>query len=725
MFLFYSLFEKLSDYLSSEQISKIADAYIYAANAHENQFRTSGEPYIIHPIAVCNNLAQIQMDFSTIIAALLHDVVEDTEVNIEEIRSLFGDKVSELVEGVTKLTRLSGKTKNETHAESMRKMILAMVKDIRVIVIKLADRLHNMETIGAMPPKKQAKKARETLDIFAPLANRLGMFNYKNRLEDLCFKALYPLRYEVLNKCVRVARGGRKKILEKIHKQLLSKLLEFGIDSNCLFGRQKRLYSIFKKMRHRRQAFSEIMDVYAFRIIVPDINLCYQILGIVHSLYVPVPGRFKDYIAIPKANGYQSLHTSLYGPQGIPLEVQIRTKEMDLMANEGIASHWLYKDNKEDCMTDLRTKNWLNRLSEFHMIDGSSEDFIEHVKIDLFPQEVFVFTPNGEIVQLPVGSTVIDFAYAVHTQIGNTCIAAKINRRISPLSQELENGMTVEILTSSMSMPNPMWLNFIKTARARSAIRSYFNQKEKSEMVDLGRKLLQYGLSEHNINWISISNEVREKLFKKLEIKDENELFMEIGSGDRSSAVVAYQISDIFKLLENSFSNNEGDTHLLSSGKNQSPASITIVGSEGVHLTYADCCYPIPGDQITGVLKKGEGMEVHCSNCTNLKNMDYSKNPQSFVVLNWSNNLNVSFTSKVVIEMDNTTGSLAKVALAVSKEKCNIRMLHVEEVDTSYAIVSMLLDVNSRTHLADLIRHIRQLRHVMRVFRWRVSDKDV
>ena len=717
MFLFYSLFENLSEYLSSEQIGKISDAYLYAADAHETQFRSSGEPYIIHPIAVCNNLAQIQMDFSTIIAALLHDVVEDTEVNIEEIRFLFGDKVSELVEGVTKLTRLSGKTKNETHAESMRKMILAMVKDIRVIVIKLADRLHNMETIGAMPPKKQAKKARETLDIFAPLANRLGMYNYKNRLEDLCFKALYPLRYEVLNKCVRLARGGRKKILDKIHKQLLSKLLEFGVDSSCLFGRQKRLYSIFKKMRHRRQAFSEIMDVYAFRIIAPDINSCYRLLGAVHSLYVPVPGRFKDYIAIPKANGYQSLHTSLYGPQGIPLEVQIRTKEMDLMANEGIASHWLYKDNKEDCMTDLRTKSWLNRLSEFHMIDGSSEDFIEHVKIDLFPKEVFVFTPNGEIVQLPVGSTVVDFAYAVHTQVGHSCIAAKINRRISPLSQELENGMTVEILTSSMSMPNPMWLKFVKTARARSAIRSYFNQKEKSEMIDLGRKLLQYGLSEHNINWIDISVDVRSKLFKKLEIKDENELFMEIGAGDRSSAVVAYQLSDIIKLSgkhnnkENNFSDNE---------EKQSSASITIVGSEGVHLLYASCCYPIPGDQITGVIKKGEGIEVHCSNCLNLKNIDYSKHSQDFVVLSWAKDLNNSFTSKVVIEMDNKTGALAKVTSAVSKEKCNIRMLHVEEVDTSYAIVSMLLEVSSRTHLADLIRHIRQLRYVMRVFRWRL-----
>ena len=719
MFLFYSLFEKLSEYLSSEKIGKIADAYLYAADAHETQFRTSGEPYIIHPVAVCNNLAHIQMDLSTIIAALLHDVVEDTEINIDDIRDIFGDKVSELVEGVTKLTQLSGKTKNETHAESMRKMILAMVKDIRVIVIKLADRLHNMETIGAMSPKKQAKKARETFDIFAPLANRLGMFNYKNKLEDLCFKALYPLRYQVLDKCVRVARGSRQKVLDKIHQQLLSKLLEFGIDSSNLFGRQKRLYSIFKKMRHRRQAFSEIMDVYAFRIIAPDVNSCYQLLGVVHSLYVPIPGRFKDYIAIPKANGYQSLHTSLYGPQGIPLEVQIRTKDMDLMANEGIASHWLYKDQKEDCMTDLRTKNWLNRLSEFHISDNSSEDFIEHVKIDLFPKEVFVFTPNGEIVQLPVGSTVIDFAYAVHTQVGHACIAAKINRRISPLSQELENGMTVEILTSSMSMPNPMWLNFVKTARARSAIRNYFNQKEKSEMIDLGRKLLQYGLSEHNINWINISNDMREILFNKLEITGESELFMEIGSGDRSSAVVAYQLSDIIK-FDGEYNNKAND--LADSEKKQGAASITIVGSEGVHLSYANCCYPIPGDQITGVLKKGEGIEVHCSSCLNLKNMDYSKQPQDFVVLNWANDLSNSFTSKVVIEMNNTTGALAKVAVAVSKEKCNIRMLHVEEVDTSYAIVSMLLEVSSRTHLADLIRHIRQLRHVMRVFRWRLLE---
>lgn len=717
MFLFYALFEKLSEYLNTEQIDKIADAYLFAADSHETQFRSSGEPYIIHPVAVCDNLAQIQMDYYTIMAALLHDVVEDTPVTIGDIKSQFGDKTAELVEGVTKLTQLSGKSKVETHAESMRKMILAMVKDIRVIIIKLADRLHNMETIGAMHPKKQAKKARETLEIFAPLANRLGMYNYKNRLEDLCFKALYPLRYQVLGKCVNAARGHRKKILEKIHEQIKVKLIEFGIDSSKLCGRQKRLYSIFKKMRHRRQAFSEIMDVYAFRVVAPDVNTCYQILGLVHSLYVPVPGRFKDYIAIPKSNGYQSLHTSLYGPQGTPIEVQIRTPEMEIMADQGIASHWLYKDNKEDCMTDIRTKNWLERLSEFHLSGGSSEDFVEHVKIDLFPKEVFVFTPNGEIVQLPVGSTVIDFAYAVHTQIGHTCIAAKINRRIAPLSQELENGMTVEILTSSMSMPNPMWLNFVKTARARSAIRSYFNQKEKSEMIDLGRKLLQYSLSEHNLNWIDINSESRKALFDSLDLADEEELLSEIGSGDRASAVVAYQLSEVIELGLKSEKFKDGSDSI-------DPlihAPITIVGSEGMHVSYASCCYPIPGDQITGVLKKREGIEVHCSNCTQLKNMDYSKHPQDFVILSWSQGLTENFSSKVIIEMENKTGSLAKVAAAVSREKCNIKMLNVEESAPSYAIVSMLLEVKSRTHLADLIRHIRQLRHVMRVFRWKIS----
>ena len=587
MFLFYNLFTLLSDYFEQSQIEDIARAYLYSANAHETQFRTSGEPYITHPVAVCEKLAKMQMDKDTIMAAILHDVVEDTPVKIEEIEAEFGKKVAELVEGVTKITQLSGKSKAETQAQSMRKMILAMVADVRVIVIKLADRMHNMETLGAMPPKKQAKKAQETLDIYAPLANRLGMFSYKNRFEDLCFKALYPLRYAVLDKCVRVARGHRRKVLDKINKQLIFHLEEHGLGADCVFGREKRLYSIFRKMRHRRQAFSEIMDVYAFRIIAPSINSCYELLGVVHNLYTPIPGRFKDYIAIPKANGYKSLHTSMYGPHGIPLEIQIRTQEMDLMAEQGIASHWLYKNNQSDCVTDDRTQAWLNRLQDLQHDASTSSEFVEQVKLDLFPQEIFVFTPNGDIVQLPIGASVIDFAYAVHTQVGNTCIAAKVNRRMAPLSQQLENSMTVEILTSSTSIPNPMWLNFVKTAKAKNAIRGYFNQKEKSEMVDLGRKLLQYSLSDHKLKWQNITQSVRDILYKNLDVQDETGLFMQIGSGDRASAVVAYQIKDA---IEEAKLKGE-ECH---QGDESIEKEMTIIGSEGMHVTYATCCYPIP-----------------------------------------------------------------------------------------------------------------------------------
>ncbi len=710
LFLFYDLFRLLSHYLSRAQITEIAHAYLYSANAHEAQFRSSGEPYITHPIAVCEKLARMQMDKDTILAAILHDVVEDTPITIAEIEAEFGKKVAELVEGVTKITQLSGKSKAETQSESMRKMILAMVADVRVIVIKLADRMHNMETLGAMKPKKQAQKARETLDIYAPLANRLGMFSYKNRFEDLCFKALYPLRYAVLDKCVNVARGHRRKVLERIHKQLVSHLMDHGIDSDCVFGREKRLYSIFKKMRHRRQAFSEIMDVYAFRIIAPSVNSCYELLGVVHNLYTPVPGRFKDYIAIPKANGYKSLHTSMYGPHGIPLEIQIRTEQMDLMAEQGIASHWLYKDNQEDCMTDVRTRAWLERLQDLQQSIGTSSEFVEQVKVDLFPQEIFVFTPNGDIVQLPIGATAIDFAYTVHTQIGNTCIAAKINRRMAPLSQQLENGMTVEVLTSSTSIPNPMWLNFVKTAKARTAIRSFFNQKEKSEMIDLGRKLLQYSLSDHKLKWQNIPQGARDILYKSLGVEDESGLFLQIGSGDRASAVVAYQIKDAI-----SESKQLGEDAIDTDANIDK--TITIIGSEGMHVTYAPCCYPIPGDDITGVLQKGSGIQVHESNCKNLKKMDYGSHPEDFVTLAWSKDTTGGFSSKIGLEMENTLGSLAKITAVIAAEKCNIRALNVEETAPSYAIVSIILDVRSREHLADLIRHLRQLRHIMRVVR--------
>jgi GTP diphosphokinase / guanosine-3',5'-bis(diphosphate) 3'-diphosphatase len=715
LFLFYDLFRLLSRYLTRGQIEDIARAYLYSADAHEAQFRTSGEPYIIHPIAVCEMLAKVHMDKDTIMAAILHDVVEDTPITIEQIETEFGVKVAELVEGVTKITQLSGRTKAETQAESLRKMILAMVADVRVIVIKLADRMHNMETIGAMAPKKQAKKARETLDIYAPLANRLGMYGYKNRFEDLCFKALYPLRYAVLDKCVRVARGHRRRVLEKIHQQLVVHLMNYGIDSDKVYGREKRLYSIFKKMRHRRQAFSEIMDVYAFRIMAPDVNTCYQLLGVVHNLYTPIPGRFKDYIAIPKSNGYQSLHTSMYGPHGIPLEIQIRTEEMDLMADQGIASHWLYKTSEEDCMTDVRTRAWLQRLQDLQQSVGTSSEFVEQVKVDLFPQEVFVFTPNGDIVQLPIGATIVDFAYSVHTQVGHTCVAAKINRRMVPLSQKLENSMTVEVLTSHTSMPNPMWLNFVKTAKARTAIRSYFNQKEKSEMMDLGRKLLQYSLSEHKLKWQNVSEASRKILYKNLGVEDESGLVMQIGSGDRASAVVSHQITEAIR--ESKLLGDEPKSDEVFEEK-----SMTIVGSEGMHVSYASCCYPIPGDDITGVLQKGAGIQVHESSCKHLNNMDYSSHPEDFITLAWSKDLKGGFSSKIGLEMENTLGALAKITAVIAAEKCNIRMLNVEETAPSYAIVSILLDVRSREHLADLIRHLRQLRYVMRVVRVKADN---
>lgn len=710
MLLFEELNIRLSIYMPRDKIDVVADAFLLAANAHETQFRSSGEPYITHPVAVACILAEMHMDHETIMAALMHDVIEDTEYTFDNLKELFGEKVAELVEGVTKLTQIAFRSKAEAQAENFRKMLLAMVEDIRVIIIKLADRLHNMKTLGALRPEKRRRIALETLEIYAPIANRLGMNNFKTAYEDLGFEAMYPMRYRVLEECVRRARGNRKRLMEKIEQALTERLQTEGIEADHVFGREKRLFSIFKKMRNKGLPFSEIMDVYAFRVIAKDVRECYVLLGAVHSIFTPVPGRFKDYIAIPKANGYQSLHTTLFGPHGVPVEIQIRTLAMEDRAEKGIAAHWLYKADGYASTTEIRTREWLQRLLDMQLRSGNSLEFIEDVKVDLFPDDVYVFTPEGDIKSLPRGACPIDFAYAIHTDVGNHCIAAKINRRLVPLSQALTNSQTVEVLTSPTAMPNPSWLNFVVTGKAKSAIRQFLKTQQHSESIHLGHKLLNYSLLEFKMRWEEIDEEIKAYLYKALDLANESQLFMEIGIGKRASAVVTHQIMDVM--------NAEHDADATQSHK----AEMSLSGSEGINTIYATCCYPIPGDDVRGILQPGRGIIVHRSDCDELTTFNFSANPDAFIHVNWAENLSRSFPVKLMIGIKNIKGAVAQIAQQISAEDGNISAFQIDELDAMQGTLSAIVDVQNRVHLARIIKRLRVLNIVTRIERLKVTN---
>lgn len=709
MLLFEELNKRLSTYMPREKIELVADAYLLAANAHETQFRSSGEPYITHPVAVACILADMHMDQETIMAALMHDVVEDTEYTQENLREMFGDKVAELVDGVTKLTQIAFRSKAEAQAENFRKMLLAMVDDIRVIIIKLADRMHNMKTLGALRPDKRRRIAVETLEIYAPIANRLGMNHFKTAYEDLGFEAMYPMRYRVLEECVRRARGNRKRLMEKIEESLNKKIEEEGLTGDCIFGREKRLFSIFKKMRNKGLPFSEIMDVYAFRVIAKDVRECYVLLGTVHSIFTPVPGRFKDYIAIPKANGYQSLHTTLFGPHGVPVEIQIRTQEMEDRAEQGIAAHWLYKADGYASTTEIRTREWLQRLLDMQLRSGNSLEFIENVKIDLFPDDVYVFTPEGDIKSLPRGACPIDFAYSIHTDVGNHCIAAKINRRLVPLSQALTNSQTIEIMTSPTAMPNPSWLNFVVTGKAKSSIRHFLKNQQHGESIQLGHKLLNYSLLEFKMRWEEIDEEIKLQLYQGLGLSNETQLYLEIGIGNRASAVVTHQILDIM----NQDTGNES-AHQTS--------EMSLSGSEGMNTVYAECCYPIPGDDVRGILEKGTGIIVHRADCDELAEMDFSRHPDAYIHVNWADNIARVFPVKLVIGIKNIKGAVAQIAQTISQEDGNISAFQIEELDAIQGTLTAIIEVKNRVHLAHIIRRLRVLNIVTRLERLKAKQ---
>ena len=707
---FAPLAKILSAHYSPAAIESIRKAYLLAREAHEGQSRFSGEPYITHPVAVAGILAQMHLDAPTLQAALLHDVIEDTKVSKQTIAEQFGQDVAELVDGVSKLTQIKFENKAEAQAENFRKMVLAMAKDIRVVIIKLADRLHNMRTLGVLPEAKRKRIALETLEIYAPIANRLGMHSFRIEFEELGFAARYPLRYKVLKKSVTKARGNRKEILAEIEATLQKALRTTGIAAIKILGREKHLYSIYKKMVNKHIAFSEIMDRYAFRIIVSSVDSCYRVLGSMHTSFKPVPERFKDYIAIPKANGYQSLHTVLFGPYGVPIEIQIRTDDMDAMAESGIAAHWLYKSStKSKNRAHLRAQAWLQGLVDMQKGGDSSLEFIENVKIDLFPDEVYVFTPKGNILELPRGACPVDFAYAIHTDIGNACVAAKINRRLSPLSSQLLSGQTVEIVTAPEARPNPAWLNFVVTAKARSEIRQSVQKQKLGESIELGRRLLERALSTLSLRLEDISPENLQHVLRESKFKNLDQLLESMGLGSQIPLAVARRLAFAVKdeALEEEKEKQKA-TRLLAK------QPLIIKGSEGLVVTFADCCRPIPGDVIVGILSAGHGMVIHREQC---KEVEHLHGTPTCIYLSWQDETPGEFYTEIVADVYNKRGVLAELAATISHSSADIEDVHVKDKDGRYSEVSMLVTVRDRKHLAQVLRRIRALETTIRVVR--------
>jgi guanosine-3',5'-bis(diphosphate) 3'-pyrophosphohydrolase len=700
------LCKMLESYMDAEQVKEVYRAYLFGSEAHAGQQRMSGEPYITHPVAVARILAGMHMDYQSIIAAILHDVIEDTPTAKEQLVSEFGEEVAELVDGVSKLTTLEFESKAEEQAENFRKMLLAMTKDIRVILVKLADRLHNMRTLGALPPYKRRRIARETLDIYVPIATRLGMNKVRLELEDLGFAAMYPIRYRIIDDAVKKSRGNRKEVIKKIETALKQRLHQEDLSGEVV-GREKHLYSIYQKMKLRTPSFSDVFDVFAFRIIVDSVDECYRVLGVVHNLYKPVPGKFKDYIAIPKANGYQSLHTILFGPFGTPIEIQIRTDEMETVAEAGIAAHWRYKTGKEKGSRDyVRAREWMTNLLDMQKRAGNSLEFIENVKIDLFPDEVYIFTPQGQIMELPRGATAVDFAYAVHTDVGNTCVAAKIDRLLSPLRSPLYNGQTVEIITASNAKPNPAWLDFVVTAKARTNIRHFLKNLRHDEAISLGSRLLDKALMEYDTSMDQLPATQVDATLAIYEAESLDELLEDIGLGNRMPSLVA-------KSLVPDVESREPETPQ----DQTAPVSqaLAIRGTEGMVVTYAKCCHPIPGDPILGFVSTGRGIVIHTENCRNVA--EFRNRPEKWINVQWEKQVEGDFPVEIKVDLANQRGALATVAAVISEMGANIENVNMQERDGVFSTIHFLIDVSDRNHLARIIRHLRTISMVARITR--------
>ena len=692
------LLDKLEGYLPPAQVERVREAYDFGAERHQGQKRVSGEPYITHPVAVADILADLKLDADTLVAAILHDVIEDTPTAKAEIVSIFGQVVADLVDGVSKLDQIQFKNRQEAQAESFRKMLFAMVRDIRVIMVKLADRMHNMRTLGVMPPMKRRRIARETLEIYAPIAERLGLYAVKLELEDLGFRALYPYRYRVLERELKRARGNQKQFVSKIEETFKAALAKAEISAH-VEGREKHLYSIYKKMENKHISLNDMVDVYGFRIIVDSVDTCYRVLGLVHGVYRPMPGRFKDYIAIPRINGYQSLHTTLFGPNGVPIEAQIRSEQMHRVAESGIAAHWKYKSGGDSFggIEHDRAREWLAGLVQIQE-GGSSEEFLESVKVDLFPDKVYIFTPKGKILRLPTGATAVDFAYAIHTDVGNRCVAAKVDRRLVPLRTPLRSGQTVEIITAKGATPNPSWSSFLVTAKARAAIRQYLKNLKRGEAIELGRRLLSLALEELSLNLKKIPTADIDAVVKELNLKDTDELYEKIGLGERLAALVARHLQPA----------RDG-------AASASSGPLMIAGTEGLLVTYARCCFPIPNDPIMAYLSAGRGVMIHRQNCGNLA--EYRKQPEKWLSVAWEATEGRMFASEIQLDINNRVGVLAAVASAIAGTETNIDSVSLEERDTQSSALRFQLQVRDRKHLARVMRTIRRMPDVQRVFR--------
>ena len=696
------LTEKLSNYLEQKEVKKIERAYRYADQCHSGQLRQSGDPYITHPLAVANILADMRLDHESLMAALLHDVIEDTGVTKGQISRRFGRTVADLVDGVSKLSEIEFETKAQLQAESFQKMTLAMSKDIRVVLVKLADRLHNMRTLGVLPPEKRRRIARETLDIYAPIAQRLGINDVRIEFEDLGFATMYPLRHRRLREALKAASKNRKEIISEIHQAIEVRLEKESFPA-IVKGREKHLWSIYKKMRNKHKSFRDIMDVFAFRLIVDSVDDCYRTLGIMHNIFKPVPGEFKDYIAIPKSNGYQSLHSVLVGMHGVLIEVQIRTQEMETMANYGIAAHWEYKSNDSNIdASQRRATRWVQGLLEMQQQAGDSLEFLEHVKTVLFPDEIYVSTPRGRIIELPSGATPIDFAYSVHTDLGNSCIACRVDSELTPLSEQLQSGQKIEIISTQGAQPNPNWLNFVVTAKARSAIRHFLKNQQHDESVNLGKRLLDKALANYGTAYNKLRKSQIKRLLKETSAPTFEYVLQQIGLGNQVPFAVANILVPPSK-------------RTIAEDKRKPSLPVVVDTSESLILHYARCCHPIPGDPILGHVSPGKGLVIHLESCHNLK--EIRNHPEKCMPLSWSQVVEGEFPVEIKVEITPERGFIAALASRITDQDATIENISTTEKDAFTSIVDVVMTVRNRVHLADIIRRIRSLAPVRRVYR--------
>jgi guanosine-3',5'-bis(diphosphate) 3'-pyrophosphohydrolase len=702
---------KLAEYLTPAELKKVKEAYRFSDEMHLGQVRKSGEPYISHPIAVAEICADWKLDAQAIMAAFLHDVMEDQDVKKDELIERFGSPVANLVDGLSKLEKIEFQSLVEAQAENFRKMLLAMASDVRVILIKLADRLHNMRTLGFMVPAKKRRIASETMEVYVPIAHRLGLNNIYRELQDLSFAHLYPLRYRTLAKAIKAARGNRREVVKKILESVKGTLAMGGIQAE-VYGREKTLYGVYKKMRNKHLSFSQVLDVYGFRVVVDSVPDCYVALGNLHGLYKPMPGKFKDYIAIRKLNGYQSLHTTLIGPYGTPVEFQIRTQDMHRTAESGVAAHWLYK-NGESNLSDLqqRTHAWLQSLLDIQQQTGDSAEFLEHVKVDLFPDSVYVFTPKSKIIALPRGATALDFAYTIHTGIGDHTVSVKINNEAAPLRTELHNGDIVEIVTDPGSRPSPTWLSFVRTGKARSAIRHHLRTINLNESVELGAELLSQALMALGINPV-LPEQTVDKLLGESSAKSLDELYADIGIGKRMAALVARHIFGLMGISADMLPSSQamGTSEL---------DPVTIYGSEGVSVQLSPCCLPIPGDTIIGQLRRDQGLVVHTTDCLPAQRLR-AKEPDRWIAVQWGSDLNRRFDCRIRLLINNEKGILARVAAEIGESDANITYVGMDEDDENMMTqLRFTIQVTDRVHLAHLIRNLRRVAGVNRVERER------